>query len=386
MFKRWLTTPIENTLIIGPRRAGKTTFLKNNFPSYQYVTLDDLDYLTWAKQDAKGLISSLGSQVIVDEIQRHPAVKIAVKFAIDQHKSHFLMTGSSALGLLDSTAETLAGRIDLVHMPAMCWGEEQGPATHRFFHDQVSPLQLAEGRRLFEMQLEFGGFPEVICKEQKQEKEKILKRYRDTYFTRDLAQLSNIENIDGLLAILNHVARSTGSRLEVSNFARESGLSHPTAKKYLNVLLQSDLAFKLYGYNYGPSKRYLKASKIYYADNSLPTSLGLQLSRGQQIEAFAISELEKRRKLGSINSDQFYYYQSKYGSEIDLIFVENNVLHAVEIKATSKPSPKDFRNLKAYISSDHSIPVRGYLIYLGDKYLERDSISCIPLWSLYRAQ
>ncbi len=82
-------------------------------------------------------------------------------------------------------------------------------------------------------------------------------------------QLSNIENLDGLLAVFHHIHRSIGSHLEISNFARESGLSHPTAKKYLNALLQSQLTFKLYGYQYGPAKRFVKAAKTYVADTGI---------------------------------------------------------------------------------------------------------------------
>ncbi len=99
------------------------------------------------------------------------------------------------------------------------------------------------------------------------------------------------------------------------------------------MLTQSDLAFKLYGYQFGPAKRFLKAAKLYFADNGLITALGMQLSRGQWAENFVISELEKRRKLGFIKSDQFYYYKSAGGQEIDLIFRTDDALYAIEFKA-----------------------------------------------------
>ncbi|RME61911.1 MAG: ATP-binding protein, partial [Candidatus Dadabacteria bacterium] len=267
--------------------------------------------------------------------QRVPSLTIAVKFFLDKNQLTVAMTGSSSIGLLDRSADTLAGRIKIFHLLPACWGEEEGEPTHSFFTDKVEPPQLNKAKREFEQYLKFGGFLEVVSKSLAEEKEEILSNYRNTYFTRDLAQLSNIENIEGLLAILNHLVRSTGSHLEISNFARESGLTHTTAKKYINALLQSELAFKLYGYQYGPAKRYLKASKIYLADNGIITALKQEVNRGQKIEHFVISELEKRRKLGFIKADQFYYYKSTSGKEIDLLFEENDCLNIVEIKSTA---------------------------------------------------
>lgn len=70
MFKRWLKVdPQKSALLIGPRRSGKTTYLKNNFPDFKYSTLDDYDFLSWANNDPKGFIDNLGKQAIIDEIQ-----------------------------------------------------------------------------------------------------------------------------------------------------------------------------------------------------------------------------------------------------------------------------------------------------------------------------
>ena len=73
MFHRWIELDMnKSALIIGPRRSGKTTFLKLTFPNYSYTTFDDFDVLEWAEKDPKGLLSSLGKHCIIDEIQRVP--------------------------------------------------------------------------------------------------------------------------------------------------------------------------------------------------------------------------------------------------------------------------------------------------------------------------
>jgi predicted AAA+ superfamily ATPase len=386
MFERWLEIPSHRSvLIIGSRRSGKTTLLKHRYPEWPYATLDDLDYLDWAKRDPKGLISHFGKKAIIDEIQRLPMLTVAVKYAVDNEKARFLMTGSSTLGLLDAAADSLAGRIDIVSLPTACWGEELGAPTHSILNDQASPPQIKEANRSHAESMIYGQFPEVLIQEKDGDKHEVLVNYRNTYFTRDLMQLSNIENLDGLSAVLQHLARSLGSHLEVSNFAREAGISHPTTKKYLNALQQAQLTFKLYGYQYGPAKRYIKAAKTYFADNGIIHSLNAGVSAGQLLENFVLAEFEKRRKLGMIMADQFYYYKSAGGNEIDLVFEADNTVYAIEIKSTLRPAPRDLHNLGQF-SDRLNRPVRRYLVYLGEEYRTIDNIQLIPAAALFRGQ
>jgi len=382
MFERWIEIPAKKSvLLIGSRRVGKTTLLKSRFPDVRYVTLDDLDHLSWAKSDPKGFIQSLGKQAVIDEIQRFPLLTIAVKYAIDNEKARFYMTGSSSLGLLDSTADTLAGRICILSLPPACWGEEMGDPAHRVFQDEADPLQLKKAQRDLERFLTYGGFPEVVAQEKDDTRHEILMNYKNTYFTRDLMQLSNLENLEGLLGILYNIGRSIGSLLDVSNFARESGVSFPTAKKYLNAMEQAQLTFRLHGYQFGPAKRYLKTAKTYFCDNGIIHSLNIKLNEGQLLENFVLSELEKRRKLGFIKADRFYYYKSAAGREIDLVYETGDSVHAVEIKATRNPSFKDVRNLIEF-GKGFQRPVELFLFYLGETYERIKNVKLVPFAAL----
>jgi predicted AAA+ superfamily ATPase len=386
MIERWLEIPPDKScLIIGPRRSGKTILLRHRYPKLPYATLDDLDHLAWAKRDPKGFISSLGSHAIIDEIQRLPLLTVAVKYAIDNQNARFLMTGSSTLGLLDAAADTLAGRIEILSLPTTCWGEDDGDAIHSILEGRPDLPYIRMANRRLWAALTYGQFPEVLAQESDEKKHHVLINYRNTYFTRDLMQLSNIENLDGLLAIFQHLVRSLGSHLEVSNFAREAGISFPTTKKYLNALQQAQLTFKLYGYQYGPAKRHIKAAKTYFADNGIIHSLNAGVSDGQLIENFVISELEKRRKLDMIPADQFYYYKSIAGREIDLIFEVDNTVYAVEIKATKRPGPRDFQNLKQF-EDRLKRPIKRILFYPGEEYSTVDGIRLIPIGALHRGK
>lgn len=379
MFQRWLK--IEggfSSLTIGPRRSGKTTLLRALFPEVPYCTLDDLDILDWAKRDPKGLVQHLGERAIIDEIQRHPPLTIAVKYAIDNLGARFYMTGSSSLGLLDSAGETLAGRARFYSLPPMCWGEERGQPTHSIFSDRLPYPKIKEGLRELETVTRYGLFPEVVREPTPEGKAEILTLYRNSYFTRDLMQLSNIQNIHGLLNIFHNLAVSIGSHLEISNFAREAQLSFHTTKKYINSLLQSQLIFELPGYQYGPAKRFIKAKKTYFCDNGIISSFGVEISEGQRVENFVISELEKRRKLGLIKTERFFYYKSAAGREIDLVFESEGTVYAIEIKASKSPSRRDIKNLKGF-GQRLTKPCKLFLFYLGEEYLTVDGVSFLPI-------
>ena len=386
MFERWLKIDTKKSgLIIGPRRSGKTTLLKMRFPEYNYITLDNLDYLNWAVRDAKGLVDHLGPKTIIDEIQRKPELTIAVKNAIDNQNAHILMTGSSSVGLLGAMADTLAGRIHIYSLPTACWGENLGPPSKQIFEINTNPIQIKQGQRSLSDALNFGFFPEILMQEKPENKKDLLQNYRDTYFPRDLMQLSNMENMEGLLAIFHHLARCIGSHLEVSNFAREAGLSSPTTKKYLNNMHYSQLTFRLYGYQYGPAKRFIKAAKTYFSDNGILKSLNIPLNEGQLLENFVISEFEKRRKLGFIKCDRLYYYKSAAGREIDLIIEDRDEIHAIEIKNSLRPSNRDVSNLLD-ISRGMKKKVNMYLFYPGDEYGLINDVHIIPVAGLYRGQ
>jgi len=384
MFKRWIdVSKDKSALIIGPRRSGKTTFLKQKFPDYTYATLDDFDYLDFADKDPKGFVSSLGKRMIIDEIQRVPKLTIAAKYAIDNESAHIIMTGSSSIGLLDSAADSLAGRINIYSMPTVCWGENLSSPRHSILEEKGNPIILKEGARDFENALTFGLFPEIVSTDSLEKKAELLKNYKNTYFTRDVMQMANIENIDSLYGIYSNICRSIGSHLEVSNFARETSLSFPTAKKYLNTLYQSELAFKLYGYQYGPAKRFAKAAKTYFCDNGIIEAFNVKVSEGQLLENFVISEFEKRRKLGYIKADRLYYYKSSSGREIDLIFETGDTVHAIEIKAIKSPVVKDISNLREFAERSDK-KVQGYLIHLGEHFQKIAGISLIPVHNLFK--
>jgi predicted AAA+ superfamily ATPase len=145
------------------------------------------------------------------------------------------------------------------------------------------------------------------------------------------------------------------------------------------------MTFKLYGYQFGPAKRYIKAVKTYFVDNGIILSLNTGASAGQLLENFVLAEFEKRRKLGMIRTDQFYYYKSAGGHEIDLVFEEDNTVYAIEIKSTRRPAPRDFHNLSQF-NDRLNRPVRRYLFYMGEEYSTIENVHLLPVAALFRGK
>ncbi len=387
MFSRWLNikNSKKSVLLIGPRRSGKSTYLKVLFPNYKYVTLDDLDHLENSKKDTKNWIEKLGSNFIIDEAQRNPDIAIAIKWAIDEKNVHCILTGSTGLNLFEKSTETLAGRIQIFYMTPACFGENHG---HLIDYSQliIDPDLIKKAQRELLSFLESGGFPEIVSAPEDQQEE-LLQIYKNSYFTRDIASLNKIENVEGLRALYLALIIGLGSRYETSSLVQETGLSTITVKKYLNTLQQSGLLFKLYGYHQSAAKRYISSAKSYFIDISLLKALSRDYSTGQLIESFVISEIEKRRRLGLIKAEELFYYESVGGREIDLIYEEKNQITIIEIKSTKKVSGKDLRNIREFeIKSTKKIAKIIY--YLGDTfYTEPDKTEIIqirPIWSLFR--
>jgi predicted AAA+ superfamily ATPase len=384
MFTRWIILPTTKSfLLVGPRRAGKSTLLKTKFPNFAYSTLDDLDEYAWAKNDAKGFIEHFKNNFIIDEAQRVPLISLPIKKLIDDKKAIAILTGSSGLNLKDQIFDSLAGRIEILKLPTCCFGENFGNPIHKIT-EKLNPLDEAIAKREFKIFFKYGGFPEVLNTNDENEKETILKNYKNSYFTRDIAQIANLENIEAIKAMYGALIKGLSSRYEINNLSRETGLSIPTTKKYFNSLLGSGLTFKLYGYHLGPAKRYIAKSKNYFLDQGILQSLSDEYSKGQALENFVVSEIEKRRQLGIIQAEELYYYESSGGLEVDVVIEEKDKIYAIEIKSSAAVGKKDFKNLNSFNLETKKELIK-IVFYLGDKIEKSGDIHLIPAWNFFRA-
>lgn len=138
-----LDTPV--VLIVGPRRAGKTTLVRKMGDAGRvYITLDDQTVLAAAHSDPAGFIRGL-DQAIIDEVQRAPGLLLAIKKTIDEdyRPGRFLLTGSANVLTLPRIADSLAGRMETIQMLPLARAEVEGRAPNfleRLFEGKLQSL------------------------------------------------------------------------------------------------------------------------------------------------------------------------------------------------------------------------------------------------------
>src|SRR6202789_196098 len=161
-------TPV--VLIVGPRRAGKTTLVrKMGEAGRTYITLDDQTVLEAAQSDPAGFIRGL-DRAIIDEIQRAPDLLLAIKKTVDEdyRPGRFLLTGSANVLTLPRVADSLAGRMETIQMLPLARAEVLGKRSSflaRLFEGRLEEdKQAIVGDDLIRLVLN-GGFPEVLSRE-----------------------------------------------------------------------------------------------------------------------------------------------------------------------------------------------------------------------------
>jgi uncharacterized protein len=401
MFKRWLEplirsdlTANRSVLLVGSRRVGKTTLVQTvGADNSVYLTFDDVDLQSAVRQSPKYLekICNKSRLNILDEVQKAPGIFDTVKWLIDDGYS-FILTGSSALHLLENVSETLAGRIRIRFLPTCAWGEadnEPGADIRPsvLFNRSLAaqdPYLFHQAKSDLSLFLQYGGFPELVGKSL-QEKEDILRDYRNTYLQRDILELTNIHDLSAFRGLIAALAQSVGSTVNYQHLARESGLSHVTAKKYLHALEQTFIIFKVMPYHFGPSKRYLKSPKWYFSDIGMLNSLNVRISEGQLFENFVIAEVHKRLIINNQDHEQLFFYQSAKGAEIDLLVELKDNLWLYEIKLSKSASSRFTRNIRNFetFSAPGRIDLNRCIVYTGDDFKEEDGVQYIPVFSWY---
>ncbi|MGM9941436.1 MAG: ATP-binding protein [Bulleidia sp.] len=99
--------------LLGPRQAGKTTLVRELFPDYTYVNLEDKATRELAESDYIGFFQKFREPMIIDEVQRVPELLSAIQVRVDEDRrknGRFILTGSHQPRLREAVVQSLAGR------------------------------------------------------------------------------------------------------------------------------------------------------------------------------------------------------------------------------------------------------------------------------------
>jgi len=341
-------------LLTGPRQVGKTTFLRHVCERGRtYVTLDDPMLRTLAQQDPALFLQRFEPPVLIDEIQYAPHVLPHVKMAADalRRPGMFWLTGSQQFQMMRGISETLAGRVAILNMLGFSGRERRRTGldvspflpTERALAEREASHVHGTLKSIFK-DIWLGGFPALIAGPVR-DRNLFFSSYLQTYLQRDVKDLAQVGNEAAFLRFLRACAARTGQMLNLSDLARDSDISVPTAKAWLSILQANLQVHLLPPYYTNVTKRLVKAPKLYFLDTGLAAYL-TEWSSPQALEAGAMSgAIFETHVFTEIvkswwhhgRSPQVYYYRDKDGKEIDLLFLQDRRFYPVEIKKSATP-------------------------------------------------
>ena len=339
-------------IVTGPRQVGKTTLLTRIAEKdRKVVSLDNPTIRAFAKNDPELFLQRYAPPVLIDEIQYAPELFDHIKVYVDREKrcGDFWLTGSQTFRMMKHVTESLAGRAGIIQMEGLSNSEIRGVHLPPFCVDipelmrrmsQVKPMSLSEiYERIFR-----GSMPRLY-ENTDVDWAQYYESYLETYISRDIKDLSQVADEMSFLNFMSVVAARTASNVNYEAMAGEVGISAPTAKQWLSVLVSSGIVALIQPYSNNALKRIIKAPRMYFLDTGLcayltkwtsPETLESGAMSGQFFETWVISEIYK----SYLNADRkppLYFYRDSNKKEIDVIIYQDGTLTPIEIKKGSAP-------------------------------------------------
>lgn len=336
-YPRLLSQPRGSFFLFGPRGVGKSTWLRATFPrAHRIDLLDERLYQSYLV-DIGSFAAELralrpGSLVVVDEVQRLPALLNEVHRHIEDRKLRFVLCGSSARKLKTAGTNLLAGRAVWRHL-------------HPFLPEELgSDFALDEALR-------FGTLPVVWSAPDRAE---ALSAYAQLYLKQEIQAEALVRNLPGFARFLPVAALVHGEVVNVSGIARDAGSARTTVEGYLEILEDTLLAFRLPAYEGRLRVRERRHPKLYWADPGLPRAMKRQLGPptaeelGHLFEGWVATVLRAYRDYRGLFDDWAYWAAGKGSSvEVDFVLKRGSELVAIEARAGRKVFESDLRGLRA---------------------------------------
>ncbi len=368
VYPRILRPPRGSFFLFGPRGTGKSTWVRAAFPRAHTIDLLDEALYQSYLSDIGRFAAELralrpGSVVVVDEVQRIPALLNEVHRHIEERKLRFILCGSSARKLKKEGTNLLAGRAVRRHM-------------HAFVPEELG------GDFDLNAVLRWGTLPVVWSAPDRGE---ALEAYAQMYLREEIQAEALVRNLPGFARFLPVAALFHGQVLNVAGLARDAGVSRTTVAGYLGVVEDTLLAFQLPAYEARLRVRERSHPKLYWADPGIPRALKRQLGpptaeeRGALLEGWIASLLRAYRDYRGMFDEWFYWAAGKgSGVEVDFLLRRGRSTTAIEVKASRSFAKDDLRGLGAIAEMRGA--GRRLLVYLGTRRLRTaDGVEALPL-------
>ncbi|MCM1483748.1 MAG: ATP-binding protein [Muribaculaceae bacterium] len=369
MIERDLTAKIKQlsekfpiVTVTGPRQSGKSTLLKNTFPEYKYVSLENPDMRLFASEDPNGFIKTFDNHVIIDEAERVPSLFSYIQTHIDSvnQSGMYMLAGSLNFHLMAAIDQSLAGRTAILKLLPF--------SRHELHEAGALPPTINE-------QIFTGFYPRIYDKDIAPTD--YYQSYIATYVERDVRAMQNIGDLGRFTRFIRLCAGRIGQLLNKSNLATEAGVTIPTVESWLSVLEASYILYRLEPNFNNYNKRIVKTPKLFFYDTGLACNLlGIRYAeqldthflRGALFENMVINQFFKNWLNKGINPDLTFWRDST-GLEVDLIETIGLEQHGYEIKSGSTFSPTFFNGLKKWGELSGTPENRRTVIYSGNDSL-----------------
>lgn len=338
--------------VTGPRQVGKTTLLKQLAEAgRKYVTLDDPDVRYLAKHDPALFMQRYTPPVFIDEIQYATELLPYIKMSVDEsgRRGDFWITGSQVFRLMKNVSESLAGRVGIVHLLGLSNAELYGYASEPFTTNPqrlLKRLDIAKAQSLNEIYARiFKGSMPALYANEAMDWETYYRSYVDTYLQRDIRDLAQVADEMEFYHFMTVVAAHTAKPVIYEELAGAAGISAPTAKKWLSILVSSHVVALVQPYYNNVLKRVVKMPLLHFLDTGLAAYLlkwgnAEALEKGAMsgafFESFVFSEIYKSY-LNAGKEPPIFYYRDKDQKEIDLLLYQNGTLYPIEVKKAASP-------------------------------------------------
>ncbi len=332
-------------VILGARQVGKTTLVERVLVGQPVVFLNFDVEVDKARFRAAAALSpgdglrSLGNPtvLVIDEAQRLPDTSRIIKGWHDTRlPTKFLLLGSSSLDLLDQAAESLTGRNRKLVLPPLLFSETLGAQVWAAAAPDHLCQHFAPQLRAFLMQrMSFGSYPEIVTSNQPTQ---LLRELSSDYLWKDVLQAGLVKSPDLIKRLLLLLAHQAGSEVSVNELATQLQMARPTVDRYLDLLEQTFVIFRLPSFSTNPRKEIAKSQKIFFWDTGIRNALLNAFSTdefrpdiGALWENWVITEVAKRNALLGAPADLFFW-RTRAQSEVDLVVKQASGLRAFEIK------------------------------------------------------
>ncbi|NCN58965.1 ATPase [Candidatus Roizmanbacteria bacterium CG22_combo_CG10-13_8_21_14_all_38_20] len=348
-------------IILGSRQVGKTTLVQQVFRTRNVyflnldIEVDKQRFLAASKITPKAAIKSFGMPevLVIDEAQGLIETGKIVKGWYDSAIStKIVLLGSSSLNILNQSTESLTGRNVKLFLTPLLFKEiisTQDWYSTAFSWNKIQRQFSEQVRTLLLETLVFGSYPEAVTTAQKPQ---YLTNLVSDFLLKDILNLGLVKDPGVIKRLLMLLAFQTGSEVSINELANNLNLSRVTVDRYIDLLEQTFVIFRLPAFSTNLRKEIAKNSKIYFWDTGIRNALLGELSVnplrsdiGKLWENWVVSELAKENiqlELGKT----LYFWRSRAGSEVDLIVKDGEKISAFEIKWLShkKRGSKAFKD------------------------------------------